>query len=74
MLIVYRIVRLLKADHFASVCAALLFGLHPIQVEAVAWVSGLKDVLSGLFFMLTLLMYAQYVEKSKVQSPRFGMD
>ena len=57
-----------------SAFVAAVFAIHPLRVESVAWVAERKDVLSGLFFMLTLLMYAQYVEKSKVQSPRFGMD
>ena len=39
---------------------ALLFGLHPMHVESVAWVSERKDVLSGLFFLLTLLAYTRY--------------
>jgi len=39
---------------------AALFAIHPLRVESVAWVSELKDVLSGLFFMLTLWAYARY--------------
>jgi hypothetical protein len=41
--------------------AALLFGLHPIHVESVSWVSERKDVLSALFFMLTTYFYLGYV-------------
>jgi tetratricopeptide (TPR) repeat protein len=41
---------------------AALFGFHPTHVESVAWVSERKDVLSTLFFMLTLLAYPRYVE------------
>jgi len=41
------------------VCAAL-FAVHPLRVESVAWVSERKDVLSGVFFMLTLWAYARY--------------
>jgi protein O-mannosyl-transferase len=40
---------------------AMLFGLHPLRVESVAWVAERKDVLSGFFFMLTLWAYARYV-------------
>jgi protein O-mannosyl-transferase len=52
--------RLTGADWRSAVVAAL-FGLHPLHVESVAWVSERKDVLSGLFFMLTLWTYASYV-------------
>ena len=40
---------------------AALFALHPLRVESVAWVTERKDVLSGLFFMLTLGAYTRYV-------------
>ena len=53
-----------------SAFVALLFALHPLHVETVAWAADRKDVLSGLFWMLTLLMYAHYVERSKVQGPK----
>ena len=39
---------------------AALFAVHPLHVESVAWVSERKDVLSGLFFMLTLMAYVRY--------------
>ncbi len=44
----------------ASLFVALLFGVHPLRVESVAWVSERKDVLSGFFFMLTLLFYESF--------------
>jgi tetratricopeptide (TPR) repeat protein len=40
---------------------AALFALHPLRVESVAWVAERKDVLSGLFFMLTVGAYVRYV-------------
>lgn len=42
---------------------AALFALHPAHVESVAWISERKDVLSGLFFGLSLWAYAAYVER-----------
>jgi hypothetical protein len=42
---------------------AALFGLHPLHVESVAWISERKDVLSTFFFMLMLLAYYQYAKR-----------
>jgi protein O-mannosyl-transferase len=50
-----------------SAFVAALFAIHPLRVESVAWVAERKDVLSGLFFMLTLLAYARYVGKSEIR-------
>ncbi|MFC1452636.1 glycosyltransferase family 39 protein, partial [Verrucomicrobiota bacterium] len=46
-----------------SAFVAAMFAWHPLHVESVAWASERKDVLSGLFWVLTLLAYARYVEK-----------
>ena len=43
-----------------SAAVAALFGWHPLHVESVAWVSERKDLLSALFFLLTLWAYAGY--------------
>ena len=53
-------------DILAERLVAALFGLHPMHVESVAWVSERKDVLSTLFFMLTLLAYARYARRPTV--------
>src|SRR6478672_7033387 len=44
-----------------SAFVAVVFAIHPLHVESVAWVAERKDVLSGVFFMLTLLAYVHYV-------------
>jgi tetratricopeptide (TPR) repeat protein len=43
-----------------SAFVAALFAIHPLHVESVAWVAERKDVLSAVFFMLTLLAYVRY--------------
>ncbi len=51
-----------------SAFVAAVFAIHPLRVESVAWVSERKDVLSGLFFMLTL---GAYVRRSFLLTPLF---
>jgi tetratricopeptide (TPR) repeat protein len=55
--------RRLTGSTWRSAFAAALFAIHPLRAESVAWVTERKDVLSGLFLMLTLWAYAFYVEK-----------
>lgn len=43
--------------------AALLFGIHPMHVESVAWVSERKDVLYGFFFLAACITYWKYLER-----------
>ncbi len=45
-----------------SLFVAGVFALHPLHVESVAWATERKDVLCGLFWMLTLLAWARYAE------------
>ncbi|MBU0673309.1 MAG: tetratricopeptide repeat protein [Proteobacteria bacterium] len=59
-LIVFYLVRALVKDDWGAWAGALLFAIHPIQVEAVAWVTGMKDVLSGFWSLLALWLYILY--------------
>jgi tetratricopeptide (TPR) repeat protein len=49
-----------------SAVVAAIFGLHPAHVEAVAWITARKDVLSTLFWLLTTAAYAWYAERPGV--------
>ncbi|HET6881381.1 MAG TPA: glycosyltransferase family 39 protein, partial [Pirellulales bacterium] len=46
-----------------SAWVAALFGMHPLHVESVAWVTERKDVLSTLFWLLTMLAYHRYARR-----------
>ena len=50
-----------------SAFVAALFAIHPLRVESVAWVTERKDVLSALFFLLSLWIYADYVENPNMK-------
>jgi Tfp pilus assembly protein PilF len=48
----------------------LLFGLHPLHVESVVWISERKDVLYAFFFLLSILSYLKYTSSSLLQRQR----
>jgi Tfp pilus assembly protein PilF len=51
-----------------SAIVAALFSLHPLHVESVAWITERKDVLSTLFWLLSILAYLRYLETRKIGS------
>ena len=53
----------LTGRFWPAALTAALFAVHPLRVESVAWVSERKDVLSGFFFLLSLLAYEQFVRR-----------
>ena len=62
-LLLFLILRKMTGSLWRSAFVAAVFAIHPLQVESVAWISERKDMLSGLFFMLTLGAYVLYVER-----------
>jgi tetratricopeptide (TPR) repeat protein len=61
--ILFLALRRMTGQPWPSLVVALLFGVHPLHVESVAWIAERKDVLSALFWMLTLWAYASYAAK-----------
>jgi len=65
VLLVFHVVRLLTGAWRAALLVALLFGAHPIQTESVAYITGRRDLLSTLFYLLGLLAFIRYRESGR---------
>lgn len=65
-LLLFFVLKRITGDLVRSAFVAALFVLHPIQVESVAWAAERKNVLSTLFWFLTLLAYVRYTEKPEL--------
>jgi tetratricopeptide (TPR) repeat protein len=64
-LLVYLLAFRLMKKAWPATLVALLFGIHPMHVESVAWVSERKDLLYTLFFLASLLSYVKYLTDRK---------
>jgi len=62
VLLVFAVVNSLVNRPWAACAGALLFAMHPVQVEPVAWVSGMNNLICGAFSLLALWMYIESVK------------
>jgi tetratricopeptide (TPR) repeat protein len=60
VLLLFFALRDLTGTIWASAFVSALFAIHPLRAESVAWIAERKDILSGIFFFLTLSAYARY--------------
>ena len=65
-LLLFGILKRMTGAIWLSGFVAAAFALHPLNVESVAWVAERKNVLSGLFWMLTIAAYIRYAERPGV--------
>jgi Flp pilus assembly protein TadD len=71
VILLFLVLHQITAALWRSAFVAAVFAIHPLRVESVAWIAERKDVLSGVFFILTLAAYLRYVRK---QTPgRYAM-
>jgi tetratricopeptide (TPR) repeat protein len=68
-ILLFLVLRRMSGALWRSAFVAAVFAIHPLRVESVAWVAERKDVLSGVFFMLTIGAYVRYVQKQSRVEP-----
>jgi tetratricopeptide (TPR) repeat protein len=62
-MLLFLALREMTGSLWRSAFVAAVFAIHPLRAESVAWIAERKDVLSGVFFMLTLWAYARYARR-----------
>jgi tetratricopeptide (TPR) repeat protein len=67
VLLLFSLLHGMTAALWRSAFVAAVFAIHPLRTESVAWLAERKDVLSGIFFMLTLAAYVHYVRRPSVK-------
>ena len=70
VILLFLVLRKMTGATWRSAFVAAVFAIHPLRVESVAWVAERKDVLSGLFFMLTLWAYVHHTQMHESESGR----
>jgi hypothetical protein len=70
--VVFELLLSLFSNGAAAFFGALLFSLHPVQVETVAWISGTKDLLCGLFSAASLLMFVRSIQLQQAGATRLS--
>lgn len=68
--LVYRLVSEVTNDGMIAAITAGIFGLHPTKVETAAWISGISDSLSFVFFLGAMIWYFKW-RKSRSNAPKF---
>ena len=66
-LLLFTVLRAMTGALWRSAFVAAVFAIHPLRAESVAWIAERKDVLSAVFFMLTLGAYLHYVRQPSVR-------
>lgn len=63
-ILVFFLIRGISRSPGAAFFTSLLFAVHPLRVESVAWITERKDLLFAFFFLLALLFYVRYLKKA----------
>lgn len=67
VLLLFSVLHGMTGALWRSAFVAAVFAVHPLRAESVAWIAERKDVLSGVFFMLTIAAYVHYVRRPSLK-------
>jgi protein O-mannosyl-transferase len=73
VILVFYSIFLLSNKARVALVVALLFGIHPLHVESVAWAAELKDLLYTFFFLLSYIFYLKYLKTTQKKSYFFSL-
>ena len=73
VILIFIFFRLLTGQVIVAFLTAMLFGIHPMHVESVAWVSERKDVLYTFFYLAALCTYIFFIKKQKRKWLFYGL-
>jgi protein O-mannosyl-transferase len=68
--LVFWFISRISDNRWIPAMVAFWFGIHPMHVESVAWVSERKDVLYGCFFLASLISYSYYIKNSRINEDK----
>lgn len=68
VILVYSFSMLLLRNRYGALICALFFAVHPLQVEAVAWAMGRKDLLMTMFSLLSLISFTRFINTNASKS------
>ena len=63
--LVFKFILLLSENNTIALITALLFGIHPLHVESVAWAAERKDLLYAMFFLGSMICYIRYIKEQQ---------
>ena len=64
-LLVFLLLRMLKLNYIYAAIGAMLFGVHPMHVESVAWIAERKDLLYSFFCLTSIIVYIRYLKSQR---------
>lgn len=64
-LLLFLVLRRMTGETWECLTVAVLFGVHPLNIESVAWIAERKNLLSTFFWILTMFAYVRYVERPR---------